>query len=238
MTNTQHPRDRAVRGMFDDVAPRYDLLNRIISWRLDGYWRREAVRAALAGNGGWVLDLGSGTGDLTFAAAAYGRKKTRIVGLDFSFEMLRRAEQKKFSSGAAAQAYFVQGSALAAPLKSHRFDAVISAFVLRNVSDLAVFFAESQRVLKPGGTLVTLDMFPPPRNWFSAFYALYFYRLVPWIGATLSRGSAYRYLSKSVQAFHSPESVAGFIHEAGFERVAIRKFLTGAVCIHTASKPG
>jgi demethylmenaquinone methyltransferase/2-methoxy-6-polyprenyl-1,4-benzoquinol methylase len=222
--------------MFDDVAPRYDLLNRIISWRLDGYWRRAAVREALRADSRWVLDLGCGTGDLSFAATTHASAQTRIVGLDFSLEMLRQAARKQAT--VRRRVSFVQGSALAAPVKSGAMDAIISAFVLRNVSDLGVFFAESARVLKPGGVLVTLDMFPPPRNWFSAFYGLYFYRLVPWIGRSLSpRGNAYSYLSDSVRSFHSPEKLAGFIHEAGFEEVTIRKFLKGAVSIHVARKP-
>jgi demethylmenaquinone methyltransferase/2-methoxy-6-polyprenyl-1,4-benzoquinol methylase len=224
--------------MFDDVAPRYDLLNRLISFRLDAYWRRQAVRAALRSNAHWVLDLGSGTGDLSFAAAA-APGRPRIIGLDFSFEMLRLAQQKNQPQRSGARVSFVQGSALAVPLQSAIFDAAISGFVLRNISDLRLFFSEAQRVLKPGGILATLDMFPPPRNWFSALYTVYFYRVVPWIGAALSpRGSAYRYLSKSVQTFHSPEAIAGLIKEAGFQEVSIRKFLRGAVCLHTARKAG
>jgi demethylmenaquinone methyltransferase/2-methoxy-6-polyprenyl-1,4-benzoquinol methylase len=114
----------------------------------------------------------------------------------------------------------------------------MSAFVLRNVSDLKLFFTESERVLKPGGTLVTLDMFPPPKNWFSPLYTLYFYRLVPWIGRVLSpNGHAYRYLSDSVRHFYSPEAVTGLIEEAQLEPVRLCKFLGGAVCLHVARKP-
>jgi demethylmenaquinone methyltransferase/2-methoxy-6-polyprenyl-1,4-benzoquinol methylase len=224
--------------MFDDVAPRYDLLNRIISFRLDGYWRKAAVAAALRDRAGLFLDLGSGTGDLTFAAAAYGRGAARVIGLDFSLEMLRLAQQKKRRAERTPETQFVQGSALLSPFRPDVFDGVVSAFVLRNISDLELFFAESQRVLKPGGTLVTLDMFPPPKNWFSPLYAFYFYRLVPWIGKVLSpRGQAYRYLSESVRRFHSPETISRLIEEAQFDPVTLKKFLNGAVCMHVAHKP-
>ena len=238
MTLAHDSRDRAVQGMFDDVAPRYDLLNRIISLRLDGHWRKAAVAAALRNGTGLVLDVGSGTGDLAFAAAAYGRGAARVIGLDFSLEMLRLAQSKKRRAAHAQHIHFVQGSALVAPFKGGVFDGVVTAFVLRNVSDLKLFFAESQRVLKPGGTLVTLDMYPPRKSWFSPLYALYFYRLVPWIGKILSpHGQAYQYLSDSVRRFHSPEALAGFIEEARFERVTLTKFLSGAVCMHVAQKP-
>jgi demethylmenaquinone methyltransferase/2-methoxy-6-polyprenyl-1,4-benzoquinol methylase len=224
--------------MFDEVAPRYDLLNRIISFRLDGYWRKAAVAAVLRDGAGLILDLGAGTGDLTFTAAARGRGRARVIGLDFSLEMLRLAQRKRHCAVWGQRTTFVQGSALLAPFKAGVFDGILSAFVLRNVSDLKVFFAESERVLKPGGTLVTLDMFPPPKRCFSALYALYFYRLVPWIGAILSpNGQAYRYLSESVRNFHSPETVAGLIEAARFEPVKVRKFLNGAVCLHVAQKP-
>ena len=238
MAASDHPGDRAVQGMFDDVAPRYDLLNRIISFRLDGYWRKAAVAAVFRGGAGLVLDLGAGTGDLTFAAAKSGRGGTRVIGLDFSLAMLRLAQQKKPRAARPQVTQFVQGSALSAPFKAGVFDAVMSAFVLRNVSDLKLFFTEARRVLKPGGTLVTLDMFPPAKNWFSPLYALYFYRLVPWIGKVLSPSSqAYQYLSQSVRQFHSPEALAGLIEEAQFEPVKLRKFLNGAVCMHVAQKP-
>lgn len=238
MTPFHDSRDRAVRGMFDDVAPRYDLLNRIISFGLDSYWRKAAVAAALRDGSGLVLDIGSGTGDLTFATAAYGRGAARVIGLDFSLEMLRLAQQKKRRAARDLQTQFVQGSGLLAPFKPCVFDGVITAFVLRNVSDLELFFSESQRVLKPGGTLVTLDMFPPSKNWFSPLYEFYFYRLVPWIGKILSpHGQAYQYLSESVQRFHSPETITGLIEEAQFERVKLKKFLNGAVCMHVAHKP-
>lgn len=223
--------------MFDAVAPRYDLLNRVISFRLDSYWRKAAVAAALRNGAALVLDMGSGTGDLSFAAAAYGRGTAKVIGLDFSLKMLRLAQQKKRRAARSAAAQFVQASALAAPFKAAAFDAVITAFVLRNLSDLGSFFSESQRVLKPGGILVTLDMYPPPKNWFSPLYGFYFYRLVPWIGKMLSpHGNAYRYLSDSVQRFHSPETISRLLEEAEFESITVRRFLIGAVCMHVALK--
>src|SRR5436190_10437722 len=204
-----HSRDRTVQNMFDRIARRYDLLNRIISFRLDSRWRNQAIKAVLTVPNPLILDLGAGTGDLTFAAAQAAQGNGRIVGLDFSLQMLRLAQEKKSRAPQRDNTFFVLGSALLAPFKDAVFDGVMTAFVLRNVSDLSVFFAHAFRVLKPGGKFVSLDMFPPAGNWFAKLYGLYFYRLVPWIGRLLSHDrGAYKYLSESVQNFHPPEKVA------------------------------
>lgn len=224
--------------MFDRIAGRYDRLNRVISFRLDNRWRAEAIRALATKPGGAILDLGAGTGDLTFAAAQKTTGRVRVVGLDFSLPMLQLAQQKSRRTEYGDRTVFVLGSALCSPIKTSAFEGVMTAFVLRNVSDIAVFFAEAFRVIKPGGRFVSLDMFPPSARWFTPFYDLYFYRLVPWIGGALAGDhKAYSYLSQSVRQFHSPETVAGIISAAGFRNVTIRKFLNGAVCMHSAEKP-
>ncbi|MBM4262696.1 MAG: ubiquinone/menaquinone biosynthesis methyltransferase [Deltaproteobacteria bacterium] len=238
MLALDNSRDRAVQSIFDRIAGRYDLLNRVISFRLDNRWRAEAIRTLATQPGDIVLDLGAGTGDLTFAAAKRTAGRVRIVGLDFSLPMLQLAQHKKRRISHGAQTTFVLGSAMAAPIKSAACDGAMTAFVLRNVSDLPRFFAEAFRIMKPGARFVSLDMFPPTARWFAPFYNLYFYRLVPWIGGALAGDrNAYSYLSRSVRQFHSPETVAGMIAAAGFRNVAIRKFLNGAVCLHSAQKP-
>jgi demethylmenaquinone methyltransferase/2-methoxy-6-polyprenyl-1,4-benzoquinol methylase len=230
-------RDRAVQSMFDRIAWRYDLLNRVISFRLDSWWRKQVIRTVLTAPRSLVLDLGTGTGDLTFAAAKASRGSGRFVGLDFSPEMIRLAKEKQFRLSHTDNTFFVLGSALTAPFKDAVFDGVMTTFVLRNVSDLSMFFAQVFRVLKPGGKFVSLDMFPPSKPWFSTFYGLYFYRLVPWIGSLLTHDrTAYQYLSESVRHFHSPEMVASAIEQGGFERVMIRRFFSGAVCMHVGEK--
>ena len=224
--------------MFDRIAGRYDLLNRIISFRLDRRWRHQVIETVLTQSDPRILDIGTGTGDLVFEAAKARKGNGQFIGLDFSLEMLRlaRAKRGKFPPGAST--VFVMGSAMVAPFKSNTFDGAMSAFVLRNVSDLTLLFAEAHRVLKPGGKFVSLDMFPPPATWFSALYSVYFHCLMPRIGALLARDrDAYRYLSDSVRRFYPPERVAALIQEAGFEHVTVRKFLSGAVCMHIADKP-
>jgi demethylmenaquinone methyltransferase/2-methoxy-6-polyprenyl-1,4-benzoquinol methylase len=238
MSGENFSRDHIVQTMFDRIAERYDLLNRVISFRLDRRWRHRVIEAALADPFSQVLDLGTGTGDLIFEAAEKARGKGRFVGLDFSSAMIRLARAKRSRSSLRANTEFVLGSAMTAPFQSNVFDSAMTGFVLRNVSDLSLFFAEAHRVLKPGGRFVSLDMFPPPATWFSAFYSLYFHCLMPRIGGLLAQDrQAYRYLSDSVRSFHPPERVAELIRQTGFEQVTVQKFLGGAVCMHTARKP-
>ena len=237
MSAARHPRDQAVQSMFDRIAGRYDLLNRVISFRLDTWWRAQAIRTVLSGENPSIVDLGTGTGDLAFNAARMAKGKARIIGLDFSLQMVRRAQNKRADAPHGSSTAFIQGSAMAAPLRDSTFDGAMTAFVLRNVSDLPVFFAEAYRVLKPRGKLVSLDMFPPAPGWFAKIFAIYFYGMMPWIGGLLSNDrQAYQYLSDSVKSFYPPETVATLIIEAGFQDVAIRKFLCGAVCMHVAVK--
>jgi demethylmenaquinone methyltransferase/2-methoxy-6-polyprenyl-1,4-benzoquinol methylase len=223
--------------MFDRIALRYDLLNRIISLRCDAMWRRKVVAAALRGGERSILDVGTGTGDLAFAAAAVVGRDGRVVGVDFAPRMLECARRKKRRTTNGKVVDFVLADALAPPFKTGKFDVVMTAFVLRNVGDLGLFFANAYRLLGPGGRFVTVDMFPPGGKIFSRLYALYFYRLVPWVGGFLAgdRG-AYRYLSESVRRFISPRSVAEMLEETGFATVQWRPYLRGAVCLHVAIK--
>ena len=237
MSSLDNSRDRAIQAMFDRIAGRYDILNRIISFRLDNTWRSKAIKEVLRSSDQFILDLGAGTGDLTFTAAKKIKGSGRIVGLDFSLEMLKLARSKQSSAKNGEKTCFIQGSATFSPFKDGAFDGVMTAFVLRNVSDLSLFFAHAFRVLNNGGRFVSLDMFPPKKTWFSAFYSLYFYRLVPWIGGLLAHDRvAYRYLAESVENFQPPEKVAELLEQAGFKQISIRKFLNGAVCMHVAEK--
>jgi len=237
MSAARHPRDQAVQSMFDRIAGSYDLLNRVISFRLDTWWRAQAIRMVLSGENPSIVDLGTGTGDLAFNAARMAKGKARIIGLDFSLQMVRRAQNRRTGAAHGSSTAFIQGSAMAAPLRNLTFDGAMTAFVLRNVSDLPLFFAEAYRVLKPQGKLVSLDMFPPAPGWFAKIFAVYFYRMMPWIGGLLSNDrKAYQYLADSVKRFYPPETIATLITEAGFQDVAVRKFLCGAVCMHVAVK--
>ncbi|HWP59465.1 MAG TPA: ubiquinone/menaquinone biosynthesis methyltransferase [Candidatus Acidoferrales bacterium] len=229
-------RELFVQKTFDRIAQRYDLLNRVISFHLDTAWRNRALaELGVAGSAARILDLGTGTGDLALAAAKTGAK---IVGLDLSKEMVRRARAKTARAGLEEKISYVIANALVPPFKSESFDGIITAFVLRNVSDLELFFASAHALLKPEARFVSLEMFPPRTYLFSFFYSLYFYRLVPWIGAGLARNhEAYRYLADSVRGFCSPAAVSEALERAGFVGVRLQRYLCGAVCLHSAVKP-
>ena len=233
------PNDTLVRNIFDRIAWRYDRLNRIISLRLDSLWRRKAINAlGIAGEPAFVLDMGTGTGSLALDACKVLAPGARVVGVDFSRSMLQHARQQTARAGQEARADYILAHALAAPVRDQSFDAVMSAFVLRNVGDLGAFFRESYRVLKPGGRMASLDMFPPPQGVFSRLYWLYFGKLMPWIGRVVSGDpAAYRYLSDSVRSFVPPAAVAATIASAGFVETRTVAYLRGAICLHLATKP-
>ena len=167
---------RQVRGMFARIVRRYDLLNTLMSWGLDRRWRRFAVRAAGV-NGLRVLDLATGTGELAFEAIRQGAG--RVIGVDFTAEMLGVAAAKAARRRLKPAPDWVVGDALALPFADASFDVVVNGFLLRNLADLELAFREMYRVLRPGGTAVCLDAVEPELGPLMPLYRLYFHRLVP-----------------------------------------------------------
>lgn len=211
-----------VRGMFDRIAPVYDLMNRVMTAGLDQRWRRLTAEAVV-GPGDRVLDACCGTGDLALACARAGG---RVTGLDFSERMLERARRK------GPELEWVQGDLLALPFEDGAFDAVTVGFGVRNVEDVALAFRELRRVLEPGGRLAVLEI-TRPRGFLRHFYGLWFDRVVPLLGRVLPGGAAYTYLPASVRRFPGPEDLARLMREAGFADVRFRLFAGGIVALHT-----
>lgn len=214
----------AVRAMFDRIAPRYDLLNRLLTGRLDQRWRRRALAAVAVGPGDRVLDLACGTGDLAVLARSRG---ARVVGADFAAQMLRRARQR----GRGLR--LVQADAEALPLASGTLDVVVCGFALRNFVGLAPVFAELARVLRPGGRFALLDVDRPDARLVRACHSAWFDRVVPWVGGLVSDRAAYRYLPESTTYLPDGPELAAQLARAGFARIGRERLLLGAAQLLT-----
>jgi demethylmenaquinone methyltransferase/2-methoxy-6-polyprenyl-1,4-benzoquinol methylase len=214
--------------MFDDVALRYDLINRLLSFGLDRRWRRAAARAVSPVRGR-VLDLGCGTGDLGLLLAG----STTVVGVDLSHAMLVEAGRK---GGGRLQ--LVEGSAFALPFHDGAFDAAVSGFVLRNLEDLTAAFAELARVAGPGGRIGLVDITEPSRPALRRLFDLYFGVAAPALGRLAGRRDAYRYLARSLAQLPPPAQVCALLEDAGFERSQARPLTGGMVTLFTGMRPG
>lgn len=223
--------------MFAAIAPSYDLNNRLHSMWRDQAWRRAAVSAAGAREGDTVLDVACGTGDLTQAFALRSRA-SRVIGLDFTPEMLEVARQKrsKLAEPIASRIEYLQGDAQALPMDNSSVDIVSIAFGIRNVADPARVIAEFARVLRPGGRLVILEFAQPtvaPLRWFNNLYCA---RIMPRTATMISgdRSGAYKYLPKSVGTFMVPEAMCDLLKRHSFQSVAMRRMSFGICCLYSA----
>ncbi len=206
----------AVREMFDTIAPRYDLVNRIMTFRLDVRWRRMAVEALGLPPRSLVLDLASGTGDLCVDLVRGGH---RPLSVDLSFGMLAADR-----SGSPR----VQADVLRLPTRDGSADGATCGFALRNLVDLGPFFDELARALRPGGRIALLDVAIPPNALLRFGHGIYFGKVVPMVGGLLSNADAYRYLPKSVAYLPEPEVMLDRLRSAGFEQVN-RRLLSGGI---------
>ncbi len=216
-----------VRAMFDRIAPRYDLLNRLLTGGLDQRWRRALLAAARVGPGDRVLDLACGTGDLAALARARG---VRVLGVDFSREMLRRAARR------GATGWWVQADAQALPLADASASVVACGFALRNFVSLPAVLRECARVLRPGGRLALLEVDRPERRLVRAGHSLYFDRVVPRIGALLSDRAAYRYLPDSTTYLPPAPELLAQIAGVGFANPTRRRLMLGAAQLVLAER--
>ncbi len=197
---------RAVEEMFDRIAPRYELVNRVMTLGLDAGWRRRAVRELQLEPGARVIDVGCGTGDL---CRVLGRARLRAVGIDMAAGMLSEAH---------TAAPLVRADALQLPIGDATLDGAVSGFALRNVVDIAACFREAARVIRPGGRAVFLEVSEPPNPVVRRLHALYFRRVVPMVGGLLSDRRAYEYLPASTAYLPVPAELLRLLTDAGFVR--------------------
>ena len=239
---TEADASKKVREMFTQIAPRYDLLNHLLSLQLDRLWRARTARrlqSILERPDALVLDLCCGTGDLSFALARAG--KARIIGADFAHTMLVRAREKSAALApsrelrTASPLNFFESDALRLPFANASFDLVTSAFGFRNLANYEAGLREIQRVLKPGGTVAVLEFTEPPEGLWGDFYRWYFCKVLPKVGGLISgQRSAYSYLPKSVARFFRPAELAALLTAVGYDSVDYRVWTLGTVALHTA----
>ncbi len=225
-----------IRGMFGAIAPRYDLLNTVLSLNIDNRWRRITARRLdpfLSGDS-VALDLCTGTGELALALS----KRSRVVGCDFTHAMLVRGQRKLVEGNGHLPVRFVEGDGLMLPFRGNRFSAVTVAFGLRNMECYRSGLSEMLRVLKPGGALAVLEFSQPRVPLFRQLYLFYFTRVLPRLGRLVSRdSSAYSYLPASVREFPSPTELESLIESCGFVQARHESLTGGIASLHLAQKP-
>ena len=230
-------RPERIAGMFDAIARNYDLLNRVLSAGLDQRWRARAVRALALQPHETLLDLCTGTADVALAATTGPTPPRRVIGIDFSHEMLRIGLRKTRDRQMAGRIALARGDAMRLPLASRSADAAVIAFGIRNVQEPDAAIAELSRVLRPGGRLAVLEFGLPTSPTFRRLYLAYANRLLPAVGRLISRhASAYEYLPESVSRFPPPEAFGRLLQAHGFPHVEITPLTLGIVYLYVARR--
>lgn len=230
---TGQERSRLVREMFDRIAGRYELLNAIMTAGLHRLWNRRVVRETGLGPGDRALDLACGTGSLTRDLARRVGPRGYVLGVDFSREMLRAAEARPLPN----VEYRLGDATDLEGVPSGGFDAATIAYGARNIPDLDALFSEMARCVRPGGTVVCLEIARPRGRLSSAFYGLWFDRVVPRIGALVSGDSwAYSYLPESVKEFVAPQELSAIMERNGLQGVTWRALAGGIITLHRGTR--
>lgn len=226
-----YPEPGRIRSMFGSIAHRYDTMNTIMTAGLHHRWRRLGVAAAGLGEAGSALDVCCGTGDFAFALCDAVGPLGSVTGIDFSRRMLEVARDKARRNGKPVD--FRWGDATRLEFHDHTFDAATVGFGVRNIEDVLGVFREMARVVRPGGRVVCLEITRPSREPFKGFYGIWFDRLIPAFGRTLSsNNSAYTYLPSSVRRFPPAPELAQIMREAGLKDVSFQLLAGSIIALH------
>jgi demethylmenaquinone methyltransferase / 2-methoxy-6-polyprenyl-1,4-benzoquinol methylase len=229
------PEANAVQQMFSEIAFRYDFLNRFLSFGIDRFWRREAVRVVSETNPQRILDVATGTADLAISLKQ-ALPNAEVIGVDFAEPMLEYGRKKVVKLKLTLP--LLQGDGLHLNYPDNSFDALTIAYGIRNFSDRQRGLEEFYRVLKPGGRVVILEFPPPPKNLFGRLFRFYFLGVSPYIAGIFSgRRDAYQYLGKSVLNFPSPNTLATMMQQAGFVTIRYKLQTFGVSALHVGEKP-
>lgn len=226
---TGQERAKYVQTMFTRVAGRYDLMNRLMTAGQDIRWRKRVIELARLRSDSYLLDLGTGTGDLA-RQALLQFPRAKVMAVDFTFEMMRVGQRR-------GPLNFSSADALRLPFKDFSFDAVVSGFLMRNVIDLQKALQEQYRVLKRGGRIVILDTTRPKKNIFSPLVWLHMHLVIPFLGKMLTGArEAYHYLPDSTEKFVTAEELAARMAAAGFKKINYERLMVGTIAIHWGEK--
>lgn len=226
-----------VNAMFDTIAPRYDLMNRLMTFGMDRRWRDDVIARAAPPRGGSALDAATGTGDIAIALAKRIGPRGTVIATDFSRGMMRPGPAKAAQAGVGGIVRFMAADALNLPFPDDTFECVTTGFAMRNVTDIERAFREMRRVTKPGGRVVCLEVAKPGFLPVRFLHQVYFHHIVPPLGRMITgHGEAYRYLPESARNFPSPLALVAIMERAGLHDVRFRRLSLGAVAIHTGMK--
>lgn len=226
--------ERAGSGaMFDKIARRYDLLNRLMSFGIDQRWRNKTVDALELKPGGRVLDLATGTADLALKVLKR-HPETTVVGVDPSVKMLEIGRQKVAAGGLAAKCELQVGDAQELPFPENSFDGLCMAFGIRNVPDRLKALREMARVVRPDGRIAILELSEPRGGILGPLARFQIRTVVPWVGSILSGAKEYRYLQQSIANFPPPEAFADVMRQAGLEVLRVQPLTFGVCCLYVA----
>ncbi|MEI6214210.1 MAG: bifunctional demethylmenaquinone methyltransferase/2-methoxy-6-polyprenyl-1,4-benzoquinol methylase UbiE [Desulfuromonadales bacterium] len=225
-----------IQQMFGTIAPRYDFLNRLLSFGIDRRWRKQAVRLLKYRDGGRILDVATGTGDVALEIARTTPATVRITGADFCSEMIELGRIKVEETPFADRIDFKVAPCEDLPFASDTFDSITIAFGIRNVVDRKLGLAEMWRVLRPGGRLIILEFSTPRSQFFRQIYYFYFRQLLPLVGGLFSRYNAYKYLPDSVLEFPSHDEFSRMISETGFRNIHLHELTFGIATIYAGEK--
>ena len=227
MINAPQKKEEMVKGVFESIQDKYDMLDSCISFGMDQRWRELLVENLDLQQGNSVLDCGAGTGRLT-RAILDKCPGCKTISLDITESMFRPS--------ILPETRFIIASAEEIPLENSSMNAVVSAYLTRNLSSVDRYFSEAYRVLAPGGVFANLDIYNPSMSVFSQLFALYFYHIVPAIGDAVTGTHSYSYLANSVKKFHPPQAITSKLTECGFKNVRTKSLMLGSVYIHVGVK--
>ena len=228
-------KERYVKGMFAEIASRYDLLNSVLSFNQHKAWRRKAVRMSGVKTGDCCLDVCTGTGDFAVDLAAATGGSGRVIASDFCEPMIRNGLQK-VSRAMGGPISLMVANAERLPYPENTFDVCTVGFGIRNVAHIDRAVQEMTRVVRPGGRVVILEFNRPRPAWYKPFIDFYLFHVLPRIGGLFSRQEAYTYLPESMKLFVSREELAAIMTGAGLRDIGIHDLNFGTVCIHIGVK--